>query len=506
MKKTFLFLNLFLVSPFFLFAQNIGIGTTSPNASAALEIQSTSKGMLVPRIALSAANIASPVTSPADALLLYNTATAGLGSDAVTPGFYYWNAAATRWISINKTSDNNGNAGFGTWGDCSVTNVSEYNPVAANDGATGDRMGAGVAISGSYAFVGAPSVDIGGNIDQGAVYVFYFNGINWVQQQKLTASDGASSDNFGISVAMSGNYAVVGSYGDDIGANVNQGSIYIFFYNGSSWVQQQKLIAADGAANDLFGNTTSISGNYIVAGALFDDVGANTDQGSAYIFNFNGSTWVQQQKLTASDGASNDFFGAATVSGNYLVVGAYGSDIAGSVDQGAAYVFNYTGSTWAQQQKITASDGINGDGLGTFTSISGDYLIVGSYNSGISGNAAQGAAYIFHRNGSFWGQEQKLFALDGAAGDNFGGYVFLSGDYAIISAYGDDIGTNVNQGSVYIFQNFNGIWQLLQKITNPAGGASDLFGVSCTLSGKRFAVGAWGTANNRGIAFFGKIN
>ena len=221
-------------------AQRVGIGTASPHSSAQLDITSTDKGMLVPRIALTAANVASPVTSPADALLVYNTTTSGEGPNAVTPGFYYWNASTLRWQGLAGSSSASGDIGFGTWGGCSVDGISEFQPVVASDGAKGDYLGAIVDISGNFAIATAPFDTVGGNPQQGSAYIFSFNGTNWVQQQKLTAADGAADDLFGYAVAISGNYAIVGAPGDNVGVNNDQGSAYIFFYNGSTWVQQQK--------------------------------------------------------------------------------------------------------------------------------------------------------------------------------------------------------------------------------------------------------------------------
>ncbi|MGH7186935.1 MAG: putative Ig domain-containing protein, partial [Pseudomonadota bacterium] len=105
----------------------------------------------------------------------------------------------------------------------------------------------------------------------------------WTQQEKLIANDGAAGDNFGISVALSGDTVVVGADSDTIGANAFQGSAYVFT-NSGSWYQQQKLTAADGAAFDSFGRSVALSGDTVVVGASADDIGTNGDQGSAYVF------------------------------------------------------------------------------------------------------------------------------------------------------------------------------------------------------------------------------
>ncbi|KAL7474070.1 hypothetical protein ACHAWX_000012, partial [Stephanocyclus meneghinianus] len=190
----------------------------------------------------------------------------------------------------------------------------------------------------------------------------------WNQKAKLTAADGAASDYFGWSVGISGNVVVVGAYLDDDKGS-NSGSAYIFDLNESTgvWSQKAKLTAADGAASDNFGISVSISGNVVVVGAhLDDDKGSNS--GSAYIFELNESTaaWSQKAKLTAVDGAAYDYFGwSVSMYGNVVAVGAYSDDDKGS-NSGSAYIFELSESTgdWIQKAKLTAADGAASDSFG----------------------------------------------------------------------------------------------------------------------------------------------
>ena len=179
-----------------------------------------------------------------------------------------------RWVSLTKTTS--------TWGNQPVSIQGVENvKLVAFDGAGGDRFGWSAAISGDYAIVGAPS---SGLLAVGAAYVFVRNGSFWTQQAKLTADDGQNFDQFGWSVDIDGDYAIVSSYRDNIGSNSNQGSAYIFVRSDTSWTQQAKITAADGAANDEFGFSVSLSGDYAIVGAHLDDNGATTDEGSAYMF------------------------------------------------------------------------------------------------------------------------------------------------------------------------------------------------------------------------------
>jgi hypothetical protein len=214
-----------------------------------------------------------------------------------------------------------------------------------------------VALSGTTAVVGAL-----GNNGRGAAYVFTGSGSTWTQQAKLTASDGAPFDDFGISVALSGTTAVVGALG-----NNGRGAAYVFTGSGSTWTQQAKLTASDGAPGDEFGISVALSGTTAIVGAY----GGKSFTGAAYVFTNSGSTWTQQAKLTASDGAANNDFGfSVALSGSTAVVGAFGN----SSGIGAAYMFTRSGTTWSQQAKLTASGG----GFGNSVTLSGSTALVGA--------------------------------------------------------------------------------------------------------------------------------
>jgi hypothetical protein len=207
----------------------------------------------------------------------------------------------------------------------------------------------------------------------------------------LTALDGTGIDQFGYSVSISGDYAIIGAWG-----GLGPGSAYIFKREGEVWSEEVKLVASDGAANDFFGVSVSISGDYALVGAYGDDDNG-LSSGSAYIFKRDGTTWSQQAKLTASDGADNDWFGeSVSISGDYALVGAYWDDDWGS-DSGSAYVFKQEGEAWSEEDKWTASDGlVEGDYFGGSVCVSGYYAIVGAYHNDYNGSNS-GSAYMFDR-------------------------------------------------------------------------------------------------------------
>ncbi|WP_019990050.1 FG-GAP repeat protein [Rudanella lutea] len=372
----------------------------------------------------------------------------------------------------------------------------------ASDGTEYAGFGTSVAISGDYAIVGAPNSPVSSNLTQGAAYIFIRSGNSWTQQAKLTASDGAASDQFGYSVAISGDYAVVGANNDAIGSNNGQGSAYIFMRSGDSWIQQAKLTASDGAASDNFGYSVSISGSYAMIGARGDDIGSNVDQGSAYVFMRSNTSWNQQAKLLAGDGTANDFFGTSVaISNAYMLAGASNGGGPSSATQGAAYVFFRSGSTYVEQAKLVANDGTTGDAFGISVATTGDYAVVGAnYSSPGSVNDA-GAAYVFIRSGSSWAQQVKLTKSDPAVGDFLGTSVALSGNYALIGASGD----NVFQGSATLFVRSGTLWSQVRTVTDfSASGTSN--GKSVGLSNGTFIIGGPGFKFSQGKVGFGTID
>jgi hypothetical protein len=325
--------------------------------------------------------------------------------------------------------------------------------------------------------------------------------------QKITDPTGATEDKFGFSVSISGSYAVIGSPDDDIGASTDQGSALIYQYNGTSWVLMQRITDPGGASFDQFGGSVSISGNYIVVGSNTDVVGPNANQGSATIFRFNGTNWVFMQKIVDADGAANDNFGhSVSISGNSLVVGALRDDVGTDIDQGSASIYRFNGTSWVLAEKIFDPQGAANDNFGSQVSISGGYIIVGTPFS----SSGRGSVSIYHNYRNNWILMQKIANPAGTIDDTFGSAVSISGDYAFVGARGDDVGLNSNQGSVRIYRRVGLGWQPLQYITDPGGFPNDFFGTSVAAdeTTNRFLIGApwYANGSNSGKIVFGKIN
>ena len=371
--------------------------------------------------------------------------------------------------------------------------------LTASDAAAGDRLGWSVAISGDTALVSSNADDDNG-ADSGSAYIFERNqggADNWGQVKKLTASDGAASDWFGLSVALDGDTALVGAYQDDDTAT-NSGSAYIFERDqggGGNWGEVKKLTASDIAGGDQFGVAVTISGNTVMVSANLDDDNGN-GSGSAYLFERDqggAGNWGEVKKLTASDGAAGDDFGwSAALNGDTALVGAFGDDDSGA-GSGSAYLFERDqggAGNWGEVKKLTASDGAAGDKFGQSVALSGDTALVGVRFDDDNGDDS-GSAILFERDQGGvgnWGQVKKLTASDGAAEDRFGYSVAISGDTVLVGAIFDD-----PNGSAYLFerdQGGAGNWGEVKQLTTSDGAADDRFGCAVALSGDTALVGA----------------
>jgi len=316
----------------------------------------------------------------------------------------------------------------------------------ASDGAADDWFGYSVSVFGGTAIVGAYKDDDLGS-QSGSAYVSRYNGSTWVEEAKLVASDGGIGDSFGKSVSISGDTALVGAYGDD-DKGTDSGSAYVFRYNNSPCFRSVDVRARRTSDRRFFGFSVSISGDTALVGAIENDT---INSGSAYVFRYDGGSWVEEQKLVASDGAASDYFGeSVSISGDIALVGANGDDDEG-LDSGSAYVYRYNGSTdeWEEEDKLVPGDGAANDFFGGSVSISGDTALVGAKWDDDNGSLS-GSAYVFRYNGSTWVEESKLVPSDGASLDYFGRSVSISGDTVLVGAYRDE-DNGAYSGSAYMF-------------------------------------------------------
>lgn len=323
------------------------------------------------------------------------------------------------------------------------------------------------------------------NNRQGAVYIYDFDGTTWIQTAKLTASDGKRSDQFGVSVSLDGDRLAVG-------ANVTsslRGSVYVFDLSDDVWEETAKLTASDEADGNQFGWSTSLDGDRLAVG--------HSEYSAVYVFELEDGNW-SKTKLTASDGTANDNFGSnLSLDGNYLAIGAVGANINGNNNQGSVYVFELNDGNWSETAKLTASDGATDDMFGV-VSLDGNRLAVGAYGADIGDEGEnQGSVYVFELNDGNWNETAKLTAADGKGGDVFGSSISLDDDRLAIGAYKNrtSITTPVvanKVGSVYVFELSNDNWNESVKLTaSDDTGAGYQFGFSTALDGEHLATGTW---------------
>ena len=309
--------------------------------------------------------------------------------------------------------------------------------LTASGGAVGDNFGYSVALDGDTAVVGADTKTVGGNTHAGAAYVFTRTGTTWTQQgSKLTAADSAASDQFGYVVAVDGDTALVGADTKTVGGNNFAGAAYVFTRTGTTWSQQGKLTANDSALADIFGCSVALDGDTALVGAEGKTVGGHAMAGAAYVFTRTGTTWSQQTELTASDAAAANVFGySVALDGTTALIGAPWK----SANAGVVYVFTGSGATWTEEGKMTPSDPAGSDHFGSSLALDGTKALIGTPGKIVS-YARTGAVYVFTmhtsvRDGVSWTQEARVAASDGASGDLFGCSVALSGTTCLVGAY-----------------------------------------------------------------------
>ncbi len=353
------------------------------------------------------------------------------------------------------------------------TGFVEEAKLLASDGAAGDFFGASVAVFGDRVAVGAADDNDNGT-QSGSVYVFDWDGSQWVETAKLLPSDGEAFDLFGGLVAISGDRVAAGE-GRVQGADR---PVYVFDRDGSQWVETAKLLPSDGGGLQGFGGRFELSGNRIVVGSQSDNDNGPLS-GSAYVYDWDGSQWVET-KLLPSDGAASEQFGiSVAVSGDRVVVGDYRYRDE-EADSGAAYVFDWDGAQWVET-KLLASDRERGDQFGISVAVSGDRVVVGADEDDDNGEDS-GSDYVFHWDGSQW-VETKLLASDAAAFDHFGLEVAASGDRVVVR-------NNVDATKdVYVFD-WDGSQWVETKLMASDAVPSDDFGTSVAVSDERIAVGA----------------
>ncbi|HEV7780466.1 MAG TPA: FG-GAP repeat protein [Chitinophagaceae bacterium] len=478
MKKIFI-TCLFVAASTIAICQNIGVGTSNPTEK--LEVNGNVK---------------------ANGIKILPNAGSGkvLTSDANGNGTWQ-----------NMANNNNGDVGYGPWGDCSMNGVTDYLPVADPAGNEYEYMGNAVAVFGNFAVIGKHRKDMYGNDGQGAADVYEHNGTTWVFKQTLFDPTGLAGDYFGASVSISANYIAVGADGAKIAGIDNWGAVYIYKYVGGSWTFQQKITDPTGAADDYFGRSVSITETILAVGIPNDDIGVQYQRGSVCMFRNNGAAWVSQAKLVDPDGYYGEYFGnSVSVFDNRVVIGApFDNVAAGDYEEGSASIFEFNGTSWLFKQRINGMTGTSGAEFkfGYSVSMWGDWILVGVPNQDVYSQwQEQGAAWFFRYNGTSWVYTKSVFNLKEQPADEFGTSVCISGDYAIVGTRWDDV-KYYQGGSATIYKKVGIGWGEVQYLSDKMGDSWSEFGNAVSIDGntRRFIVAAHGYANGAGKVVFGKV-
>ena len=390
----------------------------------------------------------------------------------------------------------------------------------------------------------------------------------WETQAYLKASNADANDGFGYSVDISGDTIVVGAAGESSNQTTitngnsasadnsatSSGAAYVFHRTGSTWAQEAYLKAPNTETTDFFGTAVAIDGNTILVSAIQEDSNQITitngptasidnsasSSGAVYVFQRTGSTWVQQAYIKPPNAEANDQFGISlSISGDTIVVGAFNeasnqttitNGTSASANNsaafaGAAYVFQRSGTSWAQQAYLKASNIEANDRFGTSVSISGDTIVVGSgfedsnqttITNGATASSdntasASGAAYVYRRTGSTWAEEAYLKAPNADANDQFGNAVAIDGDTIVVGAFSEASnqttitnGTTASSdnsatlaGAAYVFQRTDSTWSHQAYLKPPNLGADDRFGNAVAIEGNTILVSSIFEDNNQ---------
>ena len=366
--------------------------------------------------------------------------------------------------------------------------------ITAFDGEEFDYFGYASGFDGSHMLVSAFGDDEAVE-DGGSIYHYAINGESWEFQQKLFPSDIQPNDGFGHRVVMFGNLAFVSSRYADTNTNLGVGAVYFFEFDGNQWQERQKLDASASAMNgdDEFGDSLSIAEQFVVVGAGRGE-GIQTNTGTAHVYELINNHWTETQVLMASDGTENADFGYSSyVDGDRILVGARFAFDESNKKSGAAYVYEFNGATWEETQKLT-SNGSSGLGrFGTRVALMGNIAMVSDSWSEDNLGDRTGAVYVFFYDGKEWIMTQKLMASDRMKGDEFGSSISLSEHRLVVAARRHN-----GHGAAYVFEpNEFGSWVEIMKVEPDDGANNDLFGSSGQSGDQVLFTSPWSNPSGR---------
>ncbi|HEX8875670.1 MAG TPA: hypothetical protein VF777_02915 [Phycisphaerales bacterium] len=315
-----------------------------------------------------------------------------------------------------------------------------------------------------------------------------------------------TNDGAGSAVDVDRDTMIVGVSGFDLPSKLGAGAAVIFRWQGTSWVEETRLTASDAAAGDRFGTSVAIRGNTAVVGAYLHDLPGKTDAGAVYVFQRSGTTWTQVAKLTASNSAANDNLGIAVdLDGDTILAGAWLKTLLAS-QQGAAYVFTRNAAgAWSQQAQLTDISGAAADWFGNRVALEGDTAVIASPGDDVI-FSDRGSVQIYTRSGTTWTRRTALDPGLGGASDFFGSSVSIHNGSVAVGAPGNDVTASGNEGAAYIFTGSGATWSLQQKLTRTDAAVGDSLGNAVAIRGDTVVCGVSNfdgiVGTNQGLGIF----
>ena len=446
----------------------INSGALPAAPSSMLDVTSTSKGVLLPRMTSSQRKA---ITDPEMGLLVYDT-------DRQT--IYLFDGV--NWKPMMVTLDN-------------------LAPLISRQAIGGHPVGGfggSVDIYDNYAVVGAPE-DTVNSVMCGAAYIFFKENGTWKQQAKIHASNAASGDEFGASVSIYNDLIVIGAPGKTISGLYSRGRVYVFKRTGRIWSQVLGVQASNGLAGDRFGTAVAIDGSMFVAGAPYTDYNAKTDAGSAYVFRFENNTWIEKKILNPADPTNSGNAGhAVDIWGTRVAVGAPYATVSGVLWVGAVYMFNNIdlwGTSWENGQKLEPDIKQAQMKFGHAIDLEWNRMLIGAPDYEHPGAAGAGRGFIFKNVNGIWNNYGTLNSM--TAYDHAGMGVAIDGDYSFFSYPGWED----NKGRV-VFFNTNTPFKYLYDEDRDA---ARYFGKAIAAHNGQFIIGAPGYISGARV-FFGVLD
>lgn len=317
----------------------------------------------------------------------------------------------------------------------------------------------------------------------------------WQERRRLRATLDGEQGTFGTAVAMDGSTAVVGAHRHDHLRREQAGAAYVYERPGGAWRMEQRLVAKSPREGDFFGHSVAVGGDTILVGASRHDAAGRDDAGAVYVFERDGGSWRQRQKLAASDVHPHDHFGKTlAIDGNTALVGAPGGLGARPQRPGAAYIFTRDGSEWREREQLHPADALGDEDVhfGSSVDIDGETAVVGARFADRAGAGNVGAAYVFARNGGDWTAVEKLGPDTPTQDQRFGAAVAVEGATLFVGAPGEDGDRDdaYDGGAVRVYSRGPDGWDAEQKLVPSEPDSEGNFGRSLAVDGKMVAVGA----------------